>query len=206
MSDDSRPARDADVPDRSRSVRADVAPASGAPPRRRRSSDDTRLAVEIRGLVERGEMDEARERFGGLVAAAPAPRRRASPISIFATPPKPTKRSRTRSSRSSATSRSYREAWPFEVWFTRILINGCLDRRKARGAPRSLVRAGERGHQRRRSRARRRPALRPIPSTGSSRASGARSSPRPSIGSTAASAPCSCCVTTATARRGKSAR
>jgi RNA polymerase sigma-70 factor (ECF subfamily) len=28
---------------------------------------------------------------------------------------------------------SYREAWPFEVWFTRILINGCLDRRKARG-------------------------------------------------------------------------
>jgi RNA polymerase sigma-70 factor, ECF subfamily len=27
---------------------------------------------------------------------------------------------------------SYREAWPFEVWFTRILINGCLDRQKAR--------------------------------------------------------------------------
>ena len=27
---------------------------------------------------------------------------------------------------------TYREAWPFEVWFTRILINGCLDRRKAR--------------------------------------------------------------------------
>jgi RNA polymerase sigma-70 factor (ECF subfamily) len=26
---------------------------------------------------------------------------------------------------------SYREAWPFEVWFTRILINGCLDRRKS---------------------------------------------------------------------------
>jgi RNA polymerase sigma-70 factor (ECF subfamily) len=27
---------------------------------------------------------------------------------------------------------SYRDAWPFEVWFTRILINGCLDRRKSR--------------------------------------------------------------------------
>jgi len=27
---------------------------------------------------------------------------------------------------------SYRETWPFEVWFTRILINGCLDRRKTR--------------------------------------------------------------------------
>ncbi len=28
--------------------------------------------------------------------------------------------------------RSYREHMPFEVWFTRILINGCLDIRKAR--------------------------------------------------------------------------
>jgi RNA polymerase sigma-70 factor (ECF subfamily) len=27
---------------------------------------------------------------------------------------------------------SYREQWPFEVWFTRILINACLDLRKAR--------------------------------------------------------------------------
>src|SRR4029079_7359602 len=26
---------------------------------------------------------------------------------------------------------SYREVWPFEVWFTRIRINGCLDRRTA---------------------------------------------------------------------------
>jgi RNA polymerase sigma-70 factor (ECF subfamily) len=27
---------------------------------------------------------------------------------------------------------SYREEYPFEVWFTRILVNGCLDLRKAR--------------------------------------------------------------------------
>jgi RNA polymerase sigma-70 factor (ECF subfamily) len=27
---------------------------------------------------------------------------------------------------------SYREELPFEVWFTRILVNGCLDLRKAR--------------------------------------------------------------------------
>lgn len=27
---------------------------------------------------------------------------------------------------------SYREDYPFEVWFTRILVNGCLDMRKAR--------------------------------------------------------------------------
>src|SRR6202007_2440871 len=31
-------------------------------------ADDSRLAIEIRGLVERGEMDAARERFGELVA------------------------------------------------------------------------------------------------------------------------------------------
>ena len=40
-------------------------------------SDDTRLAIDIRGLVESGEMDEARERFSGLVAAH---QRRASRI------------------------------------------------------------------------------------------------------------------------------
>jgi RNA polymerase sigma-70 factor (ECF subfamily) len=28
---------------------------------------------------------------------------------------------------------TYRENLPFEVWFTRILVNGCLDVRKARG-------------------------------------------------------------------------
>ena len=28
---------------------------------------------------------------------------------------------------------SYREDYPFEVWFTRILVNACLDMRKSRG-------------------------------------------------------------------------
>src|SRR4051812_15648598 len=32
-------------------------------------SDDSRLAVEIRGLVERGELEQARQRFEGLVVA-----------------------------------------------------------------------------------------------------------------------------------------
>ena len=45
---------------------------------------------------------------------------------------------------------SYREAWPFEVWFTRILINGCLDRRKAR-ARRDRWFVPRRGRERRRS-------------------------------------------------------
>jgi RNA polymerase sigma-70 factor (ECF subfamily) len=76
-------------------------------------------------------MEEARERFGDLVALH---QRRASRIAF-------------QYLRDSAEAdeavqdafvkvfthiTSYRETWPFEVWFTRILINVCLDRRKAR--------------------------------------------------------------------------
>ena len=106
-----------------------------APPRRgvpAPLSDDSKLAIEIRGLVERGDMDEARERFGGLVGLH---QRRASRIAY--------QYLRDASDADEAVQdaflkvfshiSSYREAWPFEVWFTRILINGCLDRRKARG-------------------------------------------------------------------------
>src|SRR5260221_10644383 len=95
-------------------------------------SADSTIAVEIRGLVERGEMDEARDRFGELVTLH---QRRASRI--------PYQYLRDASDADEAVQDaflkvfshigSYREAWPFEVWFTRILINGCLDRRKARG-------------------------------------------------------------------------
>ena len=59
---------DAGQPSRDRSAGPRPAPAQ---------SEDTRLAVEIRELVERGSMDEARERFAGLVAAH---QRRASRI------------------------------------------------------------------------------------------------------------------------------
>src|SRR5580765_5095941 len=93
-------------------------------------SDDSQLAVEIRGFVERGEMEEARQRFSGLVALH---QRRASRIAY--------QYLRDASDADEAVQDaffkvfshigSYREAWPFEVWFTRILINGCLDRRKS---------------------------------------------------------------------------
>src|SRR5262252_3862725 len=94
-------------------------------------AEDSRLAIEIRGLVERGEMDEARDRFGELVALH---QRRANRIAY--------QYLRDASEADEAVQDafvkvfshigSYRETWPFEVWFTRILINGCLDRRKAR--------------------------------------------------------------------------
>ena len=95
------------------------------------TAEDSRRAVEIRGLVERGEMDEARERFGELVALH---QRRAARIAY--------QYLRDAGDADEAVQdafvkvfthlTAYREAWPFEVWFTRILINGCLDRRKAR--------------------------------------------------------------------------
>jgi RNA polymerase sigma-70 factor (ECF subfamily) len=76
-------------------------------------------------------MDEARERFGSLVGLH---QRRAARIAY--------QYLRDASDADEAVQdaflkvfshiTSYREAWPFEVWFTRILINGCLDRRKAR--------------------------------------------------------------------------
>src|SRR5689334_5486128 len=95
-------------------------------------SDDTRLAVEIRGLVERGSLDEARERFGGLVAAH---QRRASRIAYQYLRDAAEADEAVQDAFVKVFSHigSYREAWPFEVWFTRILINGCLDRQKARG-------------------------------------------------------------------------
>ncbi len=91
---------------------------------------DSRLAVEIRGLVERGAHDEARDRFGDLVIMH---QKRALRIAY--------QYLRDAAEADEAVQDafvkvfthigSYREAWPFEVWFTRILINGCLDRRKS---------------------------------------------------------------------------
>ena len=93
-------------------------------------SDDTRLAVVIRGLVERGEMDEARERFTDLVTQH---QRRASRIAYqyLRDAAEADEAVQDASVKVFSHITSYRQAWPFEVWFTRILINGCLDRRKA---------------------------------------------------------------------------
>src|SRR3954470_23424464 len=110
-------------------------------------SDDTRLAIDIRGLVESGAMDEARERFADLVAMH---QRRAVRIAF--------QYLRDGADADEAVQdafvkvfthiASYREAWPFEVWFTRILINGCLDRRKSRARrDRWFVAADEPGQE-----------------------------------------------------------
>src|SRR5437868_319730 len=120
---------------------ADIDTAAGAggglaPAGRRAPSallaEDSRLAVEIRGLVDSGNMDEARDRYGDLVAMH---QRRATRIAYQYLRDAAEADEAVQDAFVKVFSHiaSYREAWPFEVWFTRILINGCLDRRKARG-------------------------------------------------------------------------
>src|SRR6266849_9330761 len=94
-------------------------------------SEDSRLATEIRGQIEDGQMEEARERFGKLVASN---QRRASRIAYhyLRDPAEADEAVQDAFVKVFAHMTTYRDAWPFEVWFTRILINGCLDRRKAR--------------------------------------------------------------------------
>jgi RNA polymerase sigma-70 factor (ECF subfamily) len=95
-------------------------------------SADSLVAVDVRGLVERGQMDEARERFGELVTLH---QRRASRIAYQYLRDAAEADEAVQDAFVKVFSHitSYREAWPFEVWFTRILINGCLDRRKSHG-------------------------------------------------------------------------
>jgi RNA polymerase sigma-70 factor (ECF subfamily) len=112
---------------------ADARSASDSPAGGRATDvgDDTRVAVEIRNLVERGAAEEAREHFARLVANH---QRRASRIAFQYLRDSAEADEAVQDAFVKAFSHiaTYREAWPFEVWFTRILINGCLDRRKAR--------------------------------------------------------------------------
>jgi RNA polymerase sigma-70 factor (ECF subfamily) len=98
-----------------------------APP----SSRDSALAARLKALVLAGERERAREQFSDLVAQH---QRRAVRIAY----------SYLRDAHDADEAvqdafvkvfthiASYREEYPFEVWFTRILVNGCLDLRKAR--------------------------------------------------------------------------
>src|SRR5215212_9881531 len=127
MNGDVRPARDGD--DRDLGLQPAISARRTVPAP---LAHDSRIAVDIRGLVERGDMDEARDRFGELVAMH---QRRASRIAYHYLRDAGDADEAVQDAFLKVFSHigSYREAWPFEVWFTRILINGCLDRRKAKG-------------------------------------------------------------------------
>src|SRR5262245_17574141 len=78
-------------------------------------SEDSRVAIEIRALVERGDVDEARERFGDLVALH---QRRASRIAYQYLRDAAEADEAVQDAFVKVFSHiaSYRETWPFEVW------------------------------------------------------------------------------------------
>lgn len=96
------------------------------------TSVDSLLAAEIKGLVLAGEREQARERFADLVAHQ---QRRAARIAYHYLRDAHDADEAVQDAFVKVFTHitSYREELPFEVWFTRILVNGCLDLRKARG-------------------------------------------------------------------------
>ena len=95
------------------------------------TSRDSELAAAVKALVLAGERDAARERFADLVTRQ---QRRAVRIAYNYLRDAHDADEAVQDAFLKVFTHitSYREEYPFEVWFTRILVNGCLDLRKAR--------------------------------------------------------------------------
>lgn len=96
-----------------------------------RLSRDSVLAGEIKALVLSGQRDLAMERFGDLVAGQ---QRRATRIAFCYLRDAQDADEAVQDAFLKVFTHitSYRDGLPFEAWFTRILVNGCLDIRKAK--------------------------------------------------------------------------
>jgi RNA polymerase sigma-70 factor, ECF subfamily len=94
-------------------------------------SKDSEVAAEIKALVLAGERDAARDRFAALVASQ---QRRALRIAYHYLRDAHDADEAVQDAFVKVFTHitTYREDLPFEVWFTRILVNGCLDLRKSR--------------------------------------------------------------------------
>lgn len=92
---------------------------------------DARVAVEVKALQAAGRLDEAREKFAELVTRH---QRRAVRIGFHYLRDAADADEAAQDAFVKAYTHlgSFREELPFEIWFTRILINGCLDRLKSR--------------------------------------------------------------------------
>ena len=89
------------------------------------------LATEIKHLAASGERDHARERFGALVALL---QRRALRVAFhyLRNPADADEAVQDAFIKVFLHIEQYRDDLPFDVWFTRILVNASLDRLKAR--------------------------------------------------------------------------
>jgi RNA polymerase sigma-70 factor (ECF subfamily) len=92
---------------------------------------DARVAVDVRALQAAGRLDAARERYAELVTRH---QRRGLRIAYHYVRDAADADEAVQDAFVKAYTHlgTFREELPFEVWFTRILINGCLDRLKAR--------------------------------------------------------------------------
>lgn len=95
------------------------------------SREQPELAAEIHLLVTAGRWNDARERYGDLVAQH---QRRASRLAYYYLRDAAESDEAVQDAFVKAFSHfaSYDRTRPFEIWFTRILVNACLDRVKAR--------------------------------------------------------------------------
>jgi RNA polymerase sigma-70 factor (ECF subfamily) len=92
---------------------------------------DARVAIDVKAMQAAGRLDEARERFSELIDRH---QRRAARIAFHYLRDAADGDEAVQDAFVKAYMHlgTFREELPFEVWFTRILINGCLDRLKAR--------------------------------------------------------------------------
>jgi RNA polymerase sigma-70 factor, ECF subfamily len=99
--------------------------------RGRVESADSRLAREIKHLVAAGDLPVAHERFSDLIAVH---QRRACRIAMayLGNPADADEAVQDAFVRVFQHIASYREELPFDQWFTRILINRCIDRQRSR--------------------------------------------------------------------------
>ena len=96
-----------------------------------RQRDDSGLAAQVRTLVVSGDLATARERFADIVRKH---QRRASQIAFHYLRDAADADEATQDAfvKAFVHIESFRPEHSFEVWFTRILVNGCLDRKRAR--------------------------------------------------------------------------
>ena len=96
------------------------------------------VAAEIKGLVARGDRDQARDRFGALVALL---QRRALRVAFqyLRNPADADEAVQDAFVKVFLHIDQYREDLPFDVWFTRILVNASLDRLKSRTRQQRLM-------------------------------------------------------------------
>jgi len=105
---------------------------TGAPPPPVTAREaDTRAAVDVKTLQAAGRLEEARERFAELITRH---QRRATRIAFHYMRDAADADEAVQDAFIKAYLHlsTFRDELPFEVWFTRILINGCLDRLKQR--------------------------------------------------------------------------